>query len=329
MQRRSLIIFIVLNVFISLSVAFGVISLWSAQNPSSSRVEVITVEVRITNTPDPNATIPVRIITTTPLPGSIGALPTGVLDAVPEQSLTPAPTQDAEIFSGALSQNTPLQGTATALPEGCILHVVQSGDTPFGVAQQYGADFFETMEINGLNEQTATGLQIGDVLIVPLEGCPLTAADVAAAVEVETEEATPEVTPEATAEVTAEALPTLRPTLTLPPTAANAQVEIVEVIGAGDVTREEVVIRNNGANVNLQGWTLNDGGENVYTFAERFIFSQASIRIATRVGQDTASIVFWNRNAPLFGTPGAVLTLRDRNGTVQSTFRVPAPVSLP
>ncbi len=325
MRRRSLIIFIVLNVFISLGVAFGVISLWSAQNPSSSRVEVITVEVRITNTPDPNATIPVRIITTTPLPGSIGVLPTGVLDSTPEQPLSPAPTQDAEILSGALSQNTPLQGTATALPEGCILHVVQSGDTPFGVAQQYGADFFETMEINGLNEQTATGLQIGDVLIVPLEGCPLTAADVAVATATETEETTPE----ATAEATAEALPTLRPTLTLPPTAANAQVEIVEVIGAGDVTREEVVIRNNGANVNLQGWTLNDGSENVYTFAERFIFSQASIRIATRVGQDTASIVFWNRNAPLFGTPGAVLTLRDRNGTVQSTFRVPAPVSLP
>jgi hypothetical protein len=325
MRRRSLIIFIVLNVFISLGVAFGVISLWSAQNPSSSRVEVITVEVRITNTPDPNATVPLRIITTTPLPGSIGALPTGVLDSVPEQPLTPAPTQDAEILSGALSQNTPLQGTATALPEGCILHVVQSGDTPFGVAQQYGADFFETMEINGLNEQTATGLQIGDVLIVPQEGCPLTAADVAVATATEAEETTPE----ATAEATAEALPTLRPTLTLPPTAANAQVEIVEVIGAGDVTREEVVIRNNGANVNLQGWTLNDGGENVYTFSERFIFSQASIRIATRVGQDTASIVFWNRNAPLFGTPGAVLTLRDRNGTVQSTFRVPAPVSLP
>ncbi|NWG15377.1 MAG: lamin tail domain-containing protein [Chloroflexi bacterium] len=328
MQRRSLIIFIVLNVIISLGVAFGVISLWNAQNPSGSRVEVITVEVRITNTPDPNATIPVRIITSTPLPGSIGVLPTGVLDATPEQSLTPAPTQDAAILSGALSENTPLQGTATALPEGCILHVIQSGDTPFGVAQQYGADFFETMNVNGLTEDTATGLQIGDVLIVPQEGCPLTAADVAA-VEVETEEATPEVTPEATAEATAETLPTLRPTLTLPPTAANAQVEIVEVIGAGDVTREEIVIRNNGANVNLQGWTLSDEGDNVYTFAERFIFSQASIRIATRVGEDTASIVFWNRNAPLFGTPGAVLTLRDRNGTVQSTFRVPAPVSLP
>ncbi len=326
MQRRSLVIFIVLNVLISLGVAFGVISMWNSQNPPSAGVQVITLEVRITNTPDPNATIPVRIITATPVPGSIGLLPTGVLDDVATSfSSAPEVTVDVQALSGALGGSTTLQGTATALPPNCILHVIASGDTPFGVAQQYGANGFDLMEVNGLNDQTASSLQIGDVLIVPLEGCPLTAADVAASQATETATTSATVEAEATTEVS----PTARPTLTLPPTAANAQVAILEVIGAGDVTTEGVVIRNTGNTININGWTLSDDLGNTYTFAERVLFSNAQITLFSRVGQDTAIALFWNKSAPLFAQPGAVLTLRDRNNTVQSTYRVPAPVSLP
>lgn len=326
MRRRSLITFIILNVLISLGVAFGVISLYNAQNPSDSPVKVITMEVRITNTPDPNATIPVRIITATPLPGSIGLLPTGVIDTTPG-SPAPEVTTDLGAVSSALGADAGLQGTATALPPNCILHVIASGDTPFAVAEEYGADGFNLMEVNGLTEQTAAQLQIGDVLIVPLEGCALTAEQVAASRP--TEEVIAEETAEETAESTAEAAVTARPTLTLPPTAASAQLQITDVIGAGDLSREEIFIRNNGATINLQGWTLSDTNDNTYTFEERSLFSQASFSLATRIGEDTARILFWNRSAPLFDEPGVVLTLRDRNGTVQSTFRVPAPVNLP
>ncbi|MBI5670311.1 MAG: lamin tail domain-containing protein [Chloroflexi bacterium] len=327
MRRRSLIIFIVLNVLISLGVAFGVISLWNAQNPPDAGVRVITLEVRITNTPDPNATVPVRIITATPLPGSIGVLPTGVIDTTPGSPAAPEVTADVQALSGALGSDTALQNTATALPPNCILHVIEAGDAPFAVAEEYGADFFDLMEVNGLTDETATQLQIGDVLIVPLPGCPLTAADVAAANAAS--EATEEATAEATAEGTAEARPTARPTLTLPPTATNAQVEIVEVVGAGDVTTEGVVIRNRGSTVNINGWTLTDEADHTYTFAERILFSNAQVTLFTRVGQDTPAALFWNQSEPLFDEPGAVLTLRDRNGTVQSTYRVPAPVNLP
>ncbi len=317
MPRRSSTLFILLNVLVSLGVALGVITLWNAQNPPQPPVRVYTVEVIITNTPDPNATVPVRIITATPLPGSIGALPTGILDT-PAGLPATLPTLDAT----ALSVDTTLQGTATALPQNCIPHVVQSGDTPFGIAQQYGADGFRLMEVNGLTDETATRLQVGDVLIVPLEGCPLTAVEVATPTE---PPAAPgvEAGPEATAEATA------RPTLTLPPTATNAQVEIVEVVGAGDVTTEGVVVRNLGNTINVNGWTLSDGAGNTYTFGERVLFSNALVTVFTRVGQDTAIALFWNRNAPLFGEPGAVLTLRDANGVVQSTYRVAAPRSLP
>jgi hypothetical protein len=129
---------------------------------------------------------------------------------------------------------------------------------------------------------------------------------------------------EATAEATSEftPTPTVRPTLTLPPTAASAQVEIAEVLGVGNVTTEGVVIRNNGNNVNLDGWTLADADGNLYTFTERILFSNALLTIYSRVGQDTAIALFWNRTTPAF-EEGDVLTLSDNQGRVQGSFRVP------
>ncbi len=222
-------------------------------------------------------------------------------------------------------------GVSTVLPDKCILHTLVEGDTPFAVAEQYGADPFKLMEVNGLNDETASLLQIGDTLIVPLEGCPLTgpvttpvptlSADALIAADA-TEEATAEATEGPTA------TPTLRPTLTLPPTATNAKVEIAEVIGAGQITAEGITIRNNGNNVNLKGWTIETSSGNTYTFAERILFSNGLVTVYSRVGQDTAIALFWNRTQPGF-QPGDVVTLKDNNGKVQGSYRLPAPVTLP
>lgn len=124
------------------------------------------------------------------------------------------------------------------------------------------------------------------------------------------------------------ATPTLRPTLTLPPTATNAKVEIAEVLAAGQITSEGITIRNNGNNVNLKGWTIETSSGNVYTFAERILFSNGLVTVYSRVGQDTAIALFWNCTEPGF-QPGDVVTLKDNNGKVQGSYRLPAPVTLP
>ena len=142
-------------------------------------------------------------------------------------------------------------------------------------------------------------------------------------------EASAELSGEATAETTAQAQPTTRATLTLPPTASSAQVQIVEVKNAGDVTSESVTIKNVGDTINVKGWTLSDSSGHVYTFSERYLFSQAIILINTRVGADTPQALFWNRDQAAFGDPGDVLTLKDDKGVVQSTYRVEASVNLP
>jgi hypothetical protein len=329
MRRRSLIVFILLNVLISVGVVVGILSLLNRGNtPVEANQVIVTVPILVTATTDPNATPRVVIITATPLPGSVGVLPTGILEtsAAPLAGLETADAQAINPVDVAASG----QAVATVLPENCILHTIVDGDTPYGVALQYGADFFRVMEVNGLNDETASLLQIGDQLIVPLEGCPLTGPITTPAPTVESADAS-SATEEATAEATPElftATPTLRPTLTLPPTAVNAQVEIAEVRGVGDITAESVVIRNNGNNVNMRGWTISDAQDNTYTFAERILFSQGLVTVNSRVGQDTPVALFWNRTAPAF-EPGDVVTLRDNQGVVQSSFRVPGSVDLP
>lgn len=286
-------------------------------------VTVIQVPVIVTATTDPNATPQVIIVTATPLPGSVGALPTGILETQRPGTQAAAPTLDPAV----LGANAALQQTATALPANCILHTLEAGDTPFGVAEIYGASGFDVMEINGLSEESATGLQIGDVLIVPLEGCSLTRADVVPETTADAEAAA-ESTAEATAESTGEAA-SARPTLTLPPTAVNAQVEIVSVLNPGDITAEGVEIRNRGGAVDLNGWTLSDGDGNTFTFPAQRVFTNAQITVFTRAGQNTPIALYWGQRAAVFDEPGDVVTLADANGVVQSTYRIEQPVNLP
>ncbi len=187
----------------------------------------------------------------------------------------------------------PFQLTASALQSNCFLHTIVEGDTPFGIAQQYGIDYYDLLAVNGLDESSAALLQIGDVLIVPLPGCSLLATS----------------------------QPTRTPPNTLPPTATNAQVEIVRVLSPGDINAEGVDIRNNGAVVDLTGWTLSDGQGNIYVFPEQRIFTGSVHTVYTRAGTDTPQAKFWGLKYALWHT-GSVVTLADSDGNIQSNYWV-------
>lgn len=330
-MRRFLVLIIVVVILVGVGVLIG-LSLNSPSNTQTAGIpQIMTVQLVITATTDPNATPQVIVITATPPPGSIGALPTGILDTTEvSESMSAtraaAPTIDPELVGA----DSALQSTVTALPENCILHTVEAGDTPFGIAEIYGANGFDLMEVNGLTEALASQMQIGDILIVPLEGCPLTAEDLleetteevaSAAVAESTELLEGEAAAETTAESEANVTPTIRPTITLPPTAVNAQVSIVQVISPGDVTAEAVEIRNTGGVVDMTGWTLADGDGNIYTFPEQRLFTNGSVTVYTRLGDDTPIARFWGRNQAVWGEPGDAVTLYDANGVAQSSLR--------
>lgn len=325
MQRRSLILFVALNVLISVGVALAVIQLVGSRQTPGTETVFATLEVIITATPGPTQTP--FIITATP-PEGVVLLPTGLLPSSQnvEQTRAAAPTIDPAVLSADQS----LQGTVTSLPDNCILHTVVDGDTPFGIAEQYGTDGFLLMEVNGLTEETASFLQIGQVLIVPLDGCTLTQnvfGDTTTETAAETEAVVPTDTPAVIQTTPTAAAPTNAPTATatatLPPTAENAQMEILGVQNAGTVTQEYIEVRNNGNTVNISGWRIRDGQGNEYTFAEQFLFNRGSIRVYTGSGgSDTATVKYWRQPQAIW-TSGDTATLLDSEGSVQSVYVIP------
>lgn len=310
------------------------------------QTELVTVVVYVTNTPDPNVTPNVIIVTPTSERTVVdvpeGLVPTG--DAASAQGESAA----LQVTPGAQGDATSGEGSERVLPEGCLLHIVDSGDTIFGLAEEYAAEYgldvnpFEVLQANGLSEDSAVNLQIGDELIIPLETCPLEQI-----VPLETDTPIPTLAPEVTAEVTEERTaeatdelsptpeftptPSVSPTVTLAPTAENSQLEIVGVLDAGDVTAEGIRIRNPESNstVTVTGWTLSDLDGNVYTFRnEQRIFSNSEVTIFTRSGQDTPIALFWGLEEAVW-QPGDVVTLRDADGDVQAIYRIEEDGDLP
>lgn len=285
------------------------------------RTELITVQVIVTATPDPNVTPNVMIITATldrtqvAVPDDIAPESDGTVSSQ-QLNVTRLPDDDSSDDSG--------------IPSECLIHIVDEGDTMFGLAEVYGVNPFVMLEVNGFTEETAF-LNIGDELIIPIEGCPLEDI-IPPTLELPDDESetTPEVTAEVTAEVTSEVTeapenltPSPTPTVTLAPTATNSEVEIVEVIRAGDVTVEGVRIRNNGRLVDVAGWTISDADGNEFTFDALLIFSNSEHTVYTRTSDNTPIASYWGLEEPVWQA-GDVVTLTDDDGDVQAVYRIPA-----
>lgn len=323
-MSRSTIPFLIAVFVVAVGGTFLALQLFgggrSAQD--SQRVQLVTVPVIVTATTDANATVPVIIITATFDRTQI-AVPTSVLGSVEGLTVIP-PTFSAE----ALAANPSLESTQLALPQNCILHTVASGEAPFAIAANYSANPFLLLEVNGLTEESSRLLQIGDVLIVPLAGCPVEQLPnyrpnsiVVAGVSSGTSAApTPTPNPTDNPDIT----PTVgaSATITLAPTAQNAQIQVVGVEKAGDVTAEGVRIRNTGSTINVRNWTISDAAGNTFTFGDQLIFSNTEITVYTRVGQNTAIALYWGRDTAVWGDPNAVITIRDAQGRVQATVRM-------
>ncbi len=130
--------------------------------------------------------------------------------------------------------------------------------------------------------------------------------------------------------VTEPSLPTLPvetagPTETLPP-ASQPVIQIVSVVGAGDIEQEVVMLKRAGAgNVSMVGWKLRGEHNNTYTFPaqpELILFKDGAVQIYTRAGTDTVTEVYWNRSKAAWNS-GELIRLLDPQGTERATYRVP------
>ena len=111
-------------------------------------------------------------------------------------------------------------------------------------------------------------------------------------------------------------------TPTLPP--LEEPVILIEtVIGAGDPNSEAVVLRRVGeGDLALTGWRLSNGRGAEFVFPNLVLSRNGSVRLYSRVGNDTVIELFWGRGEAAW-RPGDIVTLLDYAGNVRASYTIP------
>lgn len=208
----------------------------------------------------------------------------------------------ADVLAAAPAGLTPRPPTLTSTARPTLepsatplTYTVESGDTLMTIAQALGVSPESLMQVNDL--ENPDDLDVGQILLVPTPK--------------------PGAAPSKTPKPRATPLPTVTPR-------ADSQaprVEIRGVDGVGNLETEAVRLLNTGGVARMAGWTLDDGRDRVYIFPT-FTLHNGAVSVNTRPGTDTVIDLFWGLNESIL-TSGTVLTLRDADENVQSTFTIP------
>ncbi len=213
------------------------------------------------------------------------------------------------VSSGRVADSTPtpdvlarvasLLPTATAtLPPSPtpVTYTVKDGDTLSSIARAHGITLDELMSANGLRDPNK--IAVGQVLVIPIIGGS---------------EGEPAATPPSGPQL---------PTATEPSGGESQGVVIHGIEGIGDLERERVRILNEGGEINLAGWMMDDGEGSIYVFPSLRFRTVGMIVVHTKEGEDTVIDLYWGLDDSIWA-PGKVITLRDDSGEVQSTFQIP------
>jgi hypothetical protein len=182
------------------------------------------------------------------------------------------------------------------------IHVVQAGETLGQISLQYDVPVEAIMAANAMDNPNF--LAVGQELTIPEEGAPLPTVQATAVAD------------------TTDIQPTPLPTEPAP--TGQAALAISRVLSAGDAGLEAIELVNNGTSeAALQGWTLRDQDGNTYTFGQITLYGDgAGITLHTSAGQDSATDIFWGRDAAVWQS-GETVVLSDAAGTSQAEFQVP------
>ncbi len=116
-------------------------------------------------------------------------------------------------------------------------------------------------------------------------------------------------------------LPTL-PESTASGDASGRVIEIQDVVGAGDLDNEAVVLRRLGdGDLHLTGWRLDDSGGHTFVFPEFVLSKGGAVQINTRPGTNTAIALFWGLQEAVW-SPGKMVSLYDAEDQLQASFTI-------
>jgi hypothetical protein len=131
--------------------------------------------------------------------------------------------------------------------------------------------------------------------------------------------ATPTITPTITGTLpTATQTRTLTPTPTLVPGVFIVDIEYAPLTHPLD---EYVTIRNQFEEfIPMEGWTLRDENQNVFTFPRYTLVDLASVKVWTKAGVIDPENLYWGRIEPVWNDHGDCAYLRDEEGELIDSF---------
>lgn len=207
-----------------------------------------------------------------------------------------------------------------------VVHTVRAGDTISGLAQEYDVPEEDIIAANQL--QNPDLLRVGTNLVIPVGGLQAatptwTPVPTASDTPLPFEPPSADMTATAAIAAGATVTPAEAVEATLPAT-GELQIEISEVIAAGEPDQERVVITNHGERLaDMQAWTLSDAEGNTYTFPNFRLWPGGNVTIHTHIGDDGSppNNFYWRKLVAMWA-PGEVVTLKDAAGDVVSTYTV-------
>lgn len=201
---------------------------------------------------------------------------------------TALPPTGASASAPAATQPLPPTSTLvspSATPSGPFVYQIEAGDTLGALALSFDVPLEDLLEANDLTEDAI--LSLGQEIIIPIGGST-----------------TLDPTPDA-------------------PASDLAFVTIREITSGGELGTEVLILTNLGETVNLTDWTLSDGNNNRFTFPALTMFADAEIKLHTISGSNTASDLYWGESEARWSESSTVAYLRDADGKLVATYRVP------
>jgi hypothetical protein len=108
-----------------------------------------------------------------------------------------------------------------------------------------------------------------------------------------------------------------------PPAPENARIEIISVIGAGDLETEHLQIKALSAEaLSLGGWRLESDDGLIYLFPNITLFQDGAVMLYSKSGVDSVKALYWSRPNPTWRT-GDQAIIYDAEGNVQTIFDIP------
>lgn len=208
--------------------------------------------------------------------------------------------------STAITQTYPLTPTPQMLA-----YQVKEGDTLGALAVEFNVRVSDIMAVNNLADPDS--ISIGQILYIPT--APLA--------EATSTSIPPAITASATYHPSATATQKPFASATVTEVGQEPQMIIAAVIGAGDLETEHVrLLRTGDGELSLDGWRLEDGKGNSYTFPDLTLYKGGAINLNTRKGQDTVQDLFWGLATPIWKS-GKVVSLFDAQDVMRASYIIP------